>query len=155
MSSEKRSIRPNTLDRVVPPLKTILSLSSGSAKSCFSTQQTQKSFSIAAGLMARRAAVSRKSSRRSAARSRATLSMRRFSADLLDGGVDPPGSRLRVCEDFLPQLWIKPATNLCDDVGRNPILTGRFQSLDDQTALGPFESYLFQSRVLKDKRGIA
>src|ERR1039458_107823 len=155
MSSEKRSIRPNTLNRVVPPLNTILSLSSGSAKSCISTQQTQKSFSITAGLIPRRAAVSRKSSRRSVAVSRATLSMRHFLADLLDGGVDPPGSRPRVSEDFLAQLRIKPATNLRNDVRRNPILAGRFQSLDDQTALGSFEAGFFQGSVLKDQRAVA
>jgi len=133
MSSEKRSIRPNTFDREVPPLKTILSLKLGSAKSCLSTQQTQKSFSITAGLMPRLAADSRKSSLRSAAVSRATLSIwgnqrrpgRSFPADLLDRGVDPSGGGLRVGQDFFTQGRVQPEADLRRNLRRDPLLAER------------------------------
>jgi hypothetical protein len=59
MSSEKRSMRWNTLESEVPPLKR----SSGipcNAKRCFKVQQTQKSFSTAVVVELRRLAASSK-----------------------------------------------------------------------------------------------
>jgi hypothetical protein len=59
MSSEKRSMRLNTLDKDVPPLKR----GSGtcfSAKRCLSVQQTQKSFSTAVVVELQRLVVSSK-----------------------------------------------------------------------------------------------
>lgn len=66
MSSENRSISPKTLERLVPPLKTIWPLRMGSAKRCLRIQQTQKSFSTMAGFIPSRLAVSLNRSRLSA-----------------------------------------------------------------------------------------
>jgi hypothetical protein len=56
MSSEKRSINPKTLERLVPPLNTIWLFKAGSAKRSLRIQQTQKSFSTMAGFMPSRLA---------------------------------------------------------------------------------------------------
>src|ERR1019366_819138 len=73
MSSEKRFIAWNILESDVPPLNRSLPEKSSIEKSCFSTQQTQKSFSIMASGKTFRSAVSANRSARSRADIWATL----------------------------------------------------------------------------------
>src|SRR3546814_4253474 len=76
MSSEKRRIAPNALERDVPPLKTKMAASFPCRpKSRFKVQQTQKSFSMIVSTTPRPAPVSPKRAARSVAGRRATLSI--------------------------------------------------------------------------------
>src|SRR3546814_10443050 len=76
MSSEKRRIAPNALERDVPPLKTKMAASFPCRpKSRFKVQQTQKSFSMVLSTTPRPAPVSPKRAARSVAGRRATLSI--------------------------------------------------------------------------------
>ena len=63
ISSEKRPIRSNTLDKEVPPLNINILFSLSSENILSSVQTTQKSFSIMAGIISISLAVSVKSSR--------------------------------------------------------------------------------------------
>src|SRR5580700_5786888 len=78
MSSENRLIAWNILERDVPPLKRSRPERASIEKICFSTQQTQKSFSIMASGKTFRSAVSANKSARSRAGIWATL-FTRFS----------------------------------------------------------------------------
>src|ERR1700728_84879 len=78
MSSENRLIAWNIFDSDVPPLKRRRPVKASIEKSCFSIQQTQKSFSIMASGKAFRSAVSVNKSARSRAGIWATL-FTRFS----------------------------------------------------------------------------
>src|SRR6266702_8225434 len=100
MSSENLSIKWKTLDRLVPPLKTICSLSDGSPKRCLRIQQTQKSFSTMAGFIPSRLADSPNKSRLSVADPAAILSMSILSGNLLDRVVDPPRHRLCIGQNL-------------------------------------------------------
>src|ERR1035438_1481373 len=73
MSSEKRLIAWKIFDSEVPPLKRRRPDRASIEKSCFSTQQTQKSFSTMASDRPFRSAVSANSSARSLAGIRAIL----------------------------------------------------------------------------------
>src|SRR6266566_4255290 len=73
MSSEKRLIALNIFESEVPPLKSSLPSNALFEKSCFSTQQTQKSFSMIASATFMRSAVSEKRSARARASMMATL----------------------------------------------------------------------------------
>src|SRR5271156_1773648 len=121
MSSEKRSITPYTFYRLVPPLKTICSLSCESAKSLFRIQQTQKSFSTTTALMPSRVADSLNRSRLSEADPVAILSMRLLLGDLLDRCIDPTCSGLRIGENFLSQLLRQPCPDLRDHLWRDAL----------------------------------
>src|SRR5258708_4976058 len=73
MSSEKRSMAPNTFDSEVPPLKSSISRKASIVKICLSVQHAQKSFSTMVADKPRWLAVSTKRSALRAASQRAIL----------------------------------------------------------------------------------
>src|SRR3546814_20362331 len=76
MSSEKRRIAPNALERDVPPVRTKMAASFRCRpKSRFKVQQTQKSFSMIVSTTPRPSPVAPKRAARSVAGRRATLSI--------------------------------------------------------------------------------
>src|ERR1017187_4142667 len=150
MSSEKRWITPCTFESDVPPLKTSDSLNGDFTKSSLRTRQTQKSFSTIAALMPILKAASEKTSRRSSAGSRASLSIHVFfSCDLLDRCIHPTGRRLCVEQHPLPQSGGEFLADRRDDFRRNAVFTICLQSLHQETAFGQFESRFLQDRVLE------
>ncbi len=90
--------------------------------------------------MRSRAAASLKMSRRSSAGLRASLSIRAFLGDFLDGGVDPARRRLRIEEYPLSEGRIKLPADLRNNFGSDAAFAKCFKCLHDQATFRQLET---------------